>query len=158
MPLKQMWKYTWKLHVAGWKLYTEVSPGRDPPSLPQLSLVAVSTKDAPDLNFSMWSSNVFWSFYESLQVRAVFLGGRDPNSKYCRAVGAFPSCRAVSVLFILVFIFVFIFTFVFVIVLYLLYWGGVTPVAQLWVPFHPVEPLSLSPQVPTPPTTCLDQP
>ena len=31
----------------------KVSPGRDPPSLPQLSLVAVSTKDAPDLNFSM---------------------------------------------------------------------------------------------------------
>ena len=30
------------------------------------------------------------------------------------------------------------------IVLYLLYWGGVTPVAQLWVPFHRVEPLSLS--------------
>ena len=57
--------------------------------------------------------------------------------------------QRLSGLFIFVTIFAFLFIFVFVIVLYLLYWGRVTPVAQLWVPFHPAEPLSLSPQVPT---------
>ena len=54
------------------------------------------------------------------------------------------SIMRVIIALLFVFLFVFIFVFVFVIVLYLLYWCGVTPEAQLWVPFHPVEPPSLS--------------